>query len=275
MERTNRKRAANVFESLKVAIEFFTRHLAVEGATLDGFKATSGTADYIAMREALVNMFIHQDYAHSGMAGQVEIRDNQAIFFNPGMSLVSIDGILDGGKSTSRNPVVSRAMRLIGFAELAGSGLYEVRNVWRKSRGLAPKVDSNPQANTFTLTFDWILVAEDVDTYWREKLGVKLTAAQAAILPVLVSGPSTVHRIAAEVGRDEAEVSTEREYLKLQALGSEAEGKLVLRTDIYLTSYLKINIRLDHGGNVLNRPMAMEHRTSPALQGGRGFAPLG
>jgi len=149
----------NVFESLKVAIEFFTRHLAVEGATIDGFKATSGTADYIAMREALVNLFIHQDYTHSGMAGQVEIRDNQTIYFNPGMSLVSMDGLLDGGKSTSRNPVVSRAMRLIGFAELAGSGLYTVNSVWRKSRGLAPKIDSNTQTNTFTLTFDWLPAA--------------------------------------------------------------------------------------------------------------------
>ncbi|HEV7681753.1 MAG TPA: ATP-binding protein [Pyrinomonadaceae bacterium] len=224
--------AANVFESLKVAIDFFSRHLAVAGATIDGFKATSGTADYIAMREALVNLFIHQDYTHSGMAGQVEIRDNQAIFFNPGMSLVSIDGILDGGKSTSRNPVISRAMRLIGFAELAGSGLYVVRNEWRKAGGVAPKIDSNVPANTFTLTFDWLTAGEDVDPYWKERLGVKLSPVQSAILPALASAPLTLEQIASATGLSLAEAKAATDYLVVQSLIIEAGEEFSLREDL-------------------------------------------
>jgi DNA-binding MarR family transcriptional regulator len=222
----------NVFESLKVAIEFFTRHLAVEGATLDGFKATAGTADYIAMREALINLFIHQDYTHSGMAGQVEIRENQAVFFNPGRSLVPLEGILDGGKSTSRNPVVSRAMRLIGFAELAGSGLYVVRNEWRKTRGVAPKIESNAEANTFSLTFDWILSAEGFDEYWKEKLGVKLTSAQASILPALAGGPLTPDRIAAATGMNASDTDAAIKHLRVQTLIIEDAGKFSLRPDV-------------------------------------------
>ena len=50
-------------------------------------KRRVAAADYIALCvRRLVNLFIHQDYTYSGMAGQVEIRDNQAIYFNPGMS---------------------------------------------------------------------------------------------------------------------------------------------------------------------------------------------
>ena len=222
----------NVFESLKASIEFFTRHLAIQGATLDGFKATSGTADYIAMREALINLFSHQDYTHSGMAGQVEIRENQTVFFNPGKSLVPLEGILDGGKSTSRNPVVSRAMRLIGFAELAGSGLYVVRNEWRKTRGIAPKIESNAEANTFTLTFDWIPSVAGFDEYWMEKLGVKLTAPQASILPALAGGPLTVDEIASAVGINATAANSATQYLMVQTLIVEEGGKFSLRADL-------------------------------------------
>jgi predicted HTH transcriptional regulator len=222
----------NVFDSLKVAIDFFTRHLAVEGATIDGFKATSGTADYIAVREALVNLFIHQDYTHSGMSGQVEIRENQTLFFNPGKSLVPLEGILDGGKSTSRNPVISRAMRLIGFAELAGSGLYVVRNEWRKTRGVAPKIESNPEANTFSLTFDWVPPVVGVDAYWMEKLGVKLTSPQASILPALATGPLTAAEIASAVGMNVTDTNVAIQHLTVQTLIIEAGGKYSLRSDI-------------------------------------------
>ena len=94
----------------------------MEGATIDGLQATAGSADYIAMREALVNLFIHQDYTNGGVSGQVEIREDRTIFHNAGISLVSAEGLVDGGKSTSRNSIISRALRLIGFAELAGPG---------------------------------------------------------------------------------------------------------------------------------------------------------
>lgn len=224
--------SANVFDSLKTCIEFFTRHLAVEGATLDGFKATTGTADYIAMREALVNLFIHQDYTHSGMAGQVEIRENQTLFFNPGKSLVPLEGILDGGKSTSRNPVVSRAMRLVGFAELAGSGLFAVRNEWRKTRGVAPKIESNVEANTFALTFDWVPSVQGFDEYWKEKLGVKLTSSQASILSALGDGPLTGVEIGSAVSMNAADTNSAIQHLAVQTLIIEEGGKYSLRSDI-------------------------------------------
>jgi predicted HTH transcriptional regulator len=162
----------------------------------------------------------------------VEIRENQTIFFNPGKSLVPFEGLLDGGKSTSRNPVVSRALRLIGFAELAGSGLYVVRNEWRKTRGVAPKLESSPEANTFTLTFDWVPSAERVDEFWKEKLGVKLTPEQARLLPLLASGPLSIEKVASVSGLSLPDTQAAVDYLKIQALVVETMRGLALRSDL-------------------------------------------
>jgi hypothetical protein len=172
----------NVLESLKVAIEFFGRHIGIGGATLDGLKATSGSADYIAMREGLVNLFIHQDYSDASAAGQIEITKDRAVFFNAGKSLVPQTGLVEGGRSQSRNPLLSRALRLIGFAELAGSGLREVQRAWNHERRRPPVAESNANANTFTLTLDWRKLPDITDEFWRHRLGVKLTPQEVYAL---------------------------------------------------------------------------------------------
>ena len=93
----------------KLAIQFFGKHVGIGGVTVDGLQAISGTADYIAMREALVNLFIHQDYADPRTISQIEITKDRVVFFNAGKSLVNKDALVEGGKSQSRNPLVSRS----------------------------------------------------------------------------------------------------------------------------------------------------------------------
>jgi len=191
----------NVLESLKLAIEFFGRHVGIGGVTIDGLSATSGTADYIAMRESLVNLFIHQDYTDTSAAGQIEITKDRATFFNTGKSLVSPTNLVEGGKSQSRNPLISRALRLIGFAELAGSGLREVRRAWRQERRQPPDFVTNPSANTFTLTLDWRTLPDITDEFWKQRLGLKLTPQEAyALLLSAETDGTSAEEIAAAQG---------------------------------------------------------------------------
>src|SRR6266480_147531 len=174
--------AGNVLECLKLAINFFGRHVGVDGTTLEGLKATSGSANYIAMREGLVNLFIHQDYGDPTTVAQIEIAQNQTMFFNAGRSLVSNTALVDGGKSQSRNPLISRALRLIGFAELAGSGLREVHRAWREAKRYPPFIESDTEANTFTLTLNWRELPVITDEFWKRRLGVNLTPQESAAL---------------------------------------------------------------------------------------------
>src|SRR5260370_20685215 len=101
------------------------------------------------MREGLVNLFIHQDYGDPTTVAQIEMMPDQTMFFNAGKSLVSNTALVDGGKRQSRNPVISRALRLIGFAELAGSVLRAVHRAWREAKRHPPNIDYNPDTNTF------------------------------------------------------------------------------------------------------------------------------
>jgi predicted HTH transcriptional regulator len=223
----------NLIESLRKAIEFFGRHIGVKGATIDGLKATAGSADYIAMREALVNLFIHQDYNNPGVAAQIEIRKDRSTFHNAGKALVSDEALVDGGKSTSRNPLIGRALRLIGFAELAGSGLYAVHQAWRHAQRRPPVIESNAAANTFTLTLDWRPLQKTVDGFWKQKLGVTITPEQASILSLLSNPESfTLDQIASATGLYLSDAKEAVDYLKLQMLVTQDDNGFRLRSDL-------------------------------------------
>jgi hypothetical protein len=224
----------NVLAALRAAIEFFGRHVGAQGLSLDGLHQTSGSADYIALREALVNLFIHQDYTDRRMAAQIEHTPEWTQFFNAGKALVSPAALVNGGKSQSRNPLISRALRLIGFAELAGSGLREVHRVWRQAKRHPPRIESDDAANSFTLVLDWRPLPEDVDPAWIRLIGAKVTPAQAHALR-LAAGPAgvSVEEIASALGLLYDDAQALAQYLKTQVLVHETGGRL------HLTDHLK------------------------------------
>ncbi|HEY9753015.1 MAG TPA: ATP-binding protein [Coleofasciculaceae cyanobacterium] len=191
----------NILQCLKMVLEVLGRHIGIDGVTLDGLQATSGSADYIAVRESLVNLFIHQDYKDQSTVSQIEITPDRAVFFNAGKSLVNNAALVEGGKSQSRNPLISRALRLIGFAELAGSGLREIHRVWRGVKRRPPIVESNSSANTFSLTLDWRQLPDTTDQFWKTRLGVVLDNQEAKAL-LLSSGTNgtTADEVASSLG---------------------------------------------------------------------------
>lgn len=224
------EKTTNVIESLKLAIEFFGRHVAVGETTIDGLRSTSGSADYIAMREALVNLFIHQDYSDQRTVAQIEIRPERATFFNAGKSLVSTAALAEGGKSQSRNPLISRALRLIGFAELAGSGLRAIYHAWAGAKRRPPVYESSSAANNFTLVLDWRPMPEIADAFWKQRLGVSISPQDSAVL-ILAADPDgiSIERITAAQSLliDEAKSLVQR--LVREGLVEERKGLIVAK----------------------------------------------
>lgn len=92
-----------------MVVEFLGRHVSVKEVNLDGLKATSGNADYVAIREALVNLFVHQDYSSAGPSAQIEISPYLSVFHNTGASLVSPEGLIDGELA----PRVTQLLRVL------------------------------------------------------------------------------------------------------------------------------------------------------------------
>ncbi len=222
---------SNVIDCLKTAVDFFSKYVGVDGVTLDGLKATSGSADYLAMREALVNLFIHQDFTDQRAAAQVEIQPEQVVCFNPGKSLMNQRGLIEGGKSQCRNPLIARALRLIGFAELAGSGLRQLQHAWRTNKRRPPMMESNSSANTFTLTLDWRTVPDNYNEFWKERLGVKLSEPEATILNLSVDGVS-VEQAASATGLSLDSAQEAIDTLVRQALVDEKKKRYVIKSHL-------------------------------------------
>jgi predicted HTH transcriptional regulator len=171
----------NLFGGLGKAIDFLAKYLISAGLTLDGLTRTEGTPDYLAMREALMNLFIHQDYSDQRACARIIIRPHETELSNPGFSLTALERLEKGGAHQARNPLVARAIRLVGFAEIAGSGLRMLHAAWRGAHRPAPAISSDRASNSFSLTLDWRPVEEAYDEKWLRR-GIKLSAVQVKII---------------------------------------------------------------------------------------------
>jgi predicted HTH transcriptional regulator len=115
--------AENLLLALRRAVAFLSEALAINAIVPEDLRRMDGAADYLSIREMLVNLIIHQDYGDPRTVAQIELYADKMTLTNAGYSLVAQDELLQGGKSQSRNPLIARALRAIGFAEISGSGI--------------------------------------------------------------------------------------------------------------------------------------------------------
>lgn len=217
--------SANLLESLKRAVQFFAEQTGMGEVTPEDLRKTDGSLDYLTLREIFVNQAVHQDYRDSSAAGQIEIHQDKVIVFNTGFSLVPTEKLLDGGKSQSRNPLIARALRLIGFAEISGSGIRAVHRACQRARRRAPVFESDKDANTFSLTLNWSEGAAETDSYWQTLVGVHLTQRQAAVLNSIANAPSvTIGVLESSTGLDTDSVVEALDFLMLQVLVEQDES---------------------------------------------------
>lgn len=75
----------------------------------------------LAVREAVANALIHQDFSITGTGPVVEIFDNRIEITNPGVPLVDIKRIIDNPPK-SRNEMLAELMRRLKMCEELGTG---------------------------------------------------------------------------------------------------------------------------------------------------------
>ncbi len=88
------------------------------------------TPAHDAVREALINCIVHQDISAVGNI-VVERTDDELVFRNPGMMLVSQQQYFEGGRSICRNPILQKMFMRLGRAEKAGSGVDKIVSGWQ------------------------------------------------------------------------------------------------------------------------------------------------
>ena len=223
--------AVNLLDALKQAVAFIGKHSSL-GAELapDALQATTGSADYVAVREALSNLIIHQDYGDQRTTAQIELAPQRTILVNAGAALVSEQELADGGTSTARNPLIARALKLIGFAELGGSGLREVYRVWRNADRRPPKIRSDEDHNRFRIELDSRPIQRIEDSFWKQRLGATVSPEEAQLLGLLGNTPvMTVHDLVAGCGGLYGEVAAMGDRLVFQGLLDKTEETYCLK----------------------------------------------
>ncbi len=181
--------------------------------------------DFVAIREAMINLIMHQDYSDHGRNPEILHFPNQIIFRNPGDAFVAPSHLLEPGEKEQRNPRVVLAFRRIGMSENAGWGLRDMFGNWRKLDRPPPRIVNNRRRKRFELVLEQVSLAERRQAF-EQRLGVDLDDTEARMVDYAVgrtSLPLSDLQVIAGVTRKEASVAAAR-LVNQQLFEEIAEG---------------------------------------------------
>ena len=130
----------DLFSQIEQAEIFIKNHLSLR-AEIRGLKRY----DYLeipenAIREALVNAYVHRDYSNFGRNIKVAVYDDLVNIVSPGglpNGLTEAD--LLQGRSEIRNRVLARVFRELGYIEHWGSGLQRIQQMCEEENWPTPE----------------------------------------------------------------------------------------------------------------------------------------
>ena len=143
-------------------------------------------ADYVAFREAAINLLIHQDYGDTFRTPALKIFIDRTVFWNPGDAFATASELLEYSEKELRNPAIVTAFRRIGLSDQAGTGIRAIYRNWHQLGRVPPSIHNNKANKSFEL----VLVNEPLITptvrQFQQRLGAKLTTQQAEVLALAV-----------------------------------------------------------------------------------------
>ena len=104
----------------------------------------------LAIREAVANALIHQDFSISGVGTTVELFDNRIEIINPGTPLVDINRIIDNPPK-SRNERLASLMRRFRMCEELGTGWDKIVISCEAHQLPAPRIELYEENTKVTL----------------------------------------------------------------------------------------------------------------------------
>ena len=107
----------------------------------------------IAIREAVANALIHQDFSITGAGPVIEIFENRIEITNPGNPLVDINRIIDNPPK-SRNEALASLMRRLRVCEELGTGWDKIAINCELHLLPAPKIEQYDKSTKVTLYAD-------------------------------------------------------------------------------------------------------------------------
>ena len=176
--------------------------------------------DYVAFREAIVNMLIHQDYSDHSREPIIQHYSNLTRFWNPGDAFASVADLLEPGEKETRNPLIVTAFRRIGFSENAGWGLRDVFSSWRGLGHVPPELKNDKSKKAFELVLKQEVLLSPDQVKFQETIGVHLSEDEAAVFAYACKkhGPFTLAGIKAVLSKSSSACAAIADHLVNQVL---------------------------------------------------------
>lgn len=138
--------ADNVLRLVETAWERLSYALTMHTSLTDKAKfQQSYLYPQIACREALINAIVHRNYAIQGRGIEISIFSDRLEIQSPGrlLSTISLDDIRNlKGSHESRNPLIARVLREVGYVREMGEGIRRIFDVMRSNALAEPDIQS-------------------------------------------------------------------------------------------------------------------------------------
>jgi ATP-dependent DNA helicase RecG len=143
----------NLVKTYLQAIEYLEGKIDISFApTKDHITRAQVVPVVLALREALVNMIIHRDYFERGQS-RIKIYQDRIEMYNPGSTAKTIEEIIEDEVTVPGNPIIAKVFRLIGLAEIVGSGMLKILKNWKATGYIEPVIKNNIKSYSFKITF--------------------------------------------------------------------------------------------------------------------------
>ncbi len=188
-------------------------------------RRTDRPLDYIAFREAAINLLMHQDYADHTRKPTIRFFDDRTIFWNPGDAFASADELLDPGEKEVRNPRIVAAFRRVGLSEQAGTGIRAIVGNWRRLGRVPPTICNDRTRKAFQLILGKEELLSEDQLLFHASLGIHLDDAEARTFAFACrEGKVRPRDVRAVTGLSGTDVQAVLKRLRAQGLVSPADG---------------------------------------------------
>jgi ATP-dependent DNA helicase RecG len=143
----------NLIQTYLQGMEYIKSKIEIPFALADDHMTrTEDVPMVIALREAFVNMLIHRDYFDKAQS-RIKIFPDLIEMYNPGSAPKPVEEIIANEVTAPHNPIIAKAFRLAGWAEIAGSGMMKIFAAWEKLRYKKPEIENNNRGYYFKMVF--------------------------------------------------------------------------------------------------------------------------
>lgn len=178
----------NIFQTWQGLVARYMRiaehPFSIDPATL---RRNDDPPDYVAFREAAINLLIHQDYGDHGRKASIKLFTDRTVFWNPGDAFATEAELLDPTEKEVRNPAIVKAFRRIGLSDQAGTGIRAIFRNWHELGRTPPRLKNDKARKEFELVLINKPLVTDAMRHFRQTLGTNLTPEQADALALALS----------------------------------------------------------------------------------------